>query len=296
MKLQDALVEYLRELKTNECTQQTLVAYRGKLQFFINNVAVEDLESVTPIHIKHYIKKRQEANVKATSINTELRIISGMFKYFIEFYEGEIIEKNPLDKSKVKKLKETKKVMKAFSENDIDKLLKLFNGKRFYDIRNKTIIMVFLDTGIRMEELLKIRMEDVYDHSRIKIHGKGNKERFVPISRELRRQLLKYEKARLKFLEDEECSAYFVSKHKKELGYRGLKQLAVAINETVEIEGCFHNFRRYYAQNMYKETKDIYAVMRLLGHSNIAVTQRYIQSIEDTEILEIGMDSPLMRR
>ncbi|PFN96146.1 hypothetical protein COJ85_25075 [Bacillus sp. AFS076308] len=73
MKLQDALVEYLRELKTNECTPQTQEAYRGKVQFFINNVGVEDLESVTSIHIKQYIKKRQEVNVKASSINTENR-------------------------------------------------------------------------------------------------------------------------------------------------------------------------------------------------------------------------------
>jgi len=293
MKLEEALEEYLIELKVKKLSPQTQDSYKGKLTAFVNSIGVKNLEDVKPIHIKEYILKRQEANVKANSINTELRIISGMFNYFIDEYEDEeIIDSNPCmlkGKMKTRRLKESKKVMKAFSEEDVEELYNLYKGKGYFDVRNKTILMVFAETGIRMTELFTIEMKDVSDN-RILIHGKGDKERYVPISSRLKKQLLKYERARKKFMsnEDQKSSAYFVSKHKKKFGKRGLQQVAKDINGTIDIEGCFHNFRRYFAVKKYLETRDIYRVRDLLGHSDVVVTQRYVNSIDKELVL--GME------
>jgi len=160
-------------------------------------------------------------------------------------------------------------------------------------VRNKTIFMLLIETGIRISDVMNLESNNVFEEV-IKIEkGKGKKTRFVAVSYKLRKQLNLYERARKAFMTESKCSYYFVSKTKKQLKKGSLQHVEKAIHDMVNIEGCFHNFRRFFGQDMYKRNRDVYAISKLLGHSKVNVTEVYLNSIEDTEILKVGMDSPL---
>lgn len=141
-------------------------------------------------------------------------------------------------------------------------------------------------------------MEDIKDNA-IEIHGKGNKIRYVPLTDALGLQLTKYKKERVKYLDVREVETLFISQLKKPLTRTGLYQLInnevfKDIEDTDGVPITVHNFRRFFAQQML-DNVDLYTVSRLLGHSNITTTERYVRGTEDKKILERGMASPLTK-
>ncbi len=295
MKLEEAVKEYLLDLKDRKKSEETIYSWEKKLQRFVDfarRKGVENVVDIDPSHIKSFMRWRSET-CQPKSVNLELRMLNAMFNYIIRFFRGKVIKENPADTHIVGRLDEEEKPMQAFSKEDIKKLLNLYNGNSYYDVRNKTIFMLLIETGIRISDVMNLESHNVFEEC-IKIEkGKGKKTRFVAVSHKLRKQLNQYERARKAFMGDDNCSYYFVSKTKKQLKKGSLQHVEKAIHDVVNIEGCFHNFRRFYGQDMYKRTNNIFAVSKLLGHSKVNVTQIYLNSIEDTEILKVGMDSPL---
>jgi len=210
-----------------------------------------------------------------------------MYKYAVN--EG-IISSNPFNR--ISLLKEQKPMIKTYSTEDIKQIINFFNGKDFLSIRNKTMMMTFIETGIRSSELRNIRVNDVFEDS-IRIIGKGNKVRIVAISLPLRKQMIRYQRARNSLLGDKNCDWYFISHTGKYLKIGAMKHIIEKLYKlNLPVQLTFHNFRRFYAQQMLGNT-DLYTVSRLLGHSDVVTTQRYVNSTEDKVIIERGMNSPL---
>jgi integrase/recombinase XerD len=285
--LTDLLDEYLMECQIKGYSKLTVKHTGLNIQKFMTETGLSEVESVRPTHIKQYIVKRQESGIKAVTINTQLKHIRCMYKYAIS--EG-ILSSNPLDR--ISFLKEQKPMIKTYSTDDIKKIVNYFNGKDFLNIRNKTMMMTFIETGIRSSELRNIRVEDLYEDS-IRIIGKGNKVRFVAISLPLRKQLIRYQRARNCVLGDKNSEWYFITKSGRYLKRTAMKHIIEKLNILeLPVKPTFHNFRRFYAQQMLGNT-DLYTVSRLLGHSDVITTQRYVNTTEDKVIIKRGMNSPL---
>lgn len=285
--LTELLEEYLMECQIKGYSKLTVKHTGLNIKKFINETGLSEVELVKPAHIKQYIVKRQESGIKSVTINTQLKHIRCMYKYAIS--EG-IISSSPFDR--ISFLKEQKQMIKTYSVEDIKKIIDFFNGKDFLDIRNKTIMMTFIETGIRSSELRNITIDDIFEDS-IRIIGKGNKVRFVAISLPLRKQLIRYQRARNSVLGDKNCEWYFISKAGKYLKAGAMKHIIEKLYVlNLPIQPTFHNFRRFYAQQMLGHT-DLYTVSRLLGHSDIMTTQLYVHSTEDKVIINRGMNSPL---
>ncbi|TWE05995.1 phage integrase family protein [Neobacillus bataviensis] len=168
-----------------------------------------------------------------------------MYKYAVN--EG-IISSNPFNR--ISLLKEQKPMIKTYSTEDIKKIINFFNGKDFLSIRNKTMMMTFIETGIRSSELRNIRVNDVFEDS-IRILGKGNKVRFVAISLPLRKQMIRYQRARNSLLGDKNCEWYFISNTGKYLKLGAMKHIIEKLYKlNLPVQPTFHNFRRFYAQQM----------------------------------------------
>jgi integrase/recombinase XerD len=285
--LTDLLDEYLMECQIKGYSKLTVKHTGFNIQKFITETGLSEVETVRPTHIKQYIVKRQESGIKAVTINTQLKHIRCMYKYGIS--EG-ILSSSPFDR--ISFLKEQKPMIKTYTTEDIMQIIYFFSGKDFLSIRNKTMMMTFIETGIRSSELRNIRVDDVYEDS-IRITGKGNKVRFVAISLPLRKQLIRYQRSRNSVLGDKNCEWYFISKSGKYLKVTAMKHIIEKFNILkLPVKPTFHNFRRFYTQQMLEHT-DLYTVSRLLGHSDVITTQRYVNTTEDKVIIKRGMNSPL---
>lgn len=287
--MKDYINEYLWDIQIKGFAESTIKNKRNALIHF-SNWCNKNMEQIRPIHIKEYIQKELSKGVRPVSVNFRLKQLKTFFAYCIE--EG-LISKNPMEK--IKLLRQEKTMIRTFSDSDIKALINYYNGKTYLQVRNKTMIMLLVETGVRNSELRNITLEDVYDDV-IKVSGKG-KTRFVPISIHLKKQLIKYMRVRKAYAKAQECPYLFVSTGGRRVSVDVpldvLKKAGKAVN--IDVQLLVHSLRRYYAQAMLSNNVDLYTVSRLLGHSSVTPTQIYIHSTEDKVIMQRGMKSPLSK-
>ena len=102
---------------------------------------------------------------------------------------------------KVKFQKEEIRLIVTFTNEEVGRMIEYYSGKKFLDLRNKLIMVLLLDSGIRNNELCDIQIEDIHDNA-IKIHGKGKKIRYVPLTTSINKALIRYQRARENYLID----------------------------------------------------------------------------------------------
>ena len=205
--------------------------------------------------------------------------------FFIFLFEEEYIQRNPMRNMRQPKVEQ--KVMRTFDKPEIEKMLKFFDRNDFLGLRNFLIMAMLFSTGMRKAELLGIKIQDVnITIDMIKVRGKGNKERFVPISRTLRKILMQYTQEREEFLDDAYCEYLIVSRRKKQLTNSGVTILFHNLKESLNMQGervSAHTWRHTFAKTFLLNGGDIFSLQKILGHSDIAVTRRYI-ALNDKEV------------
>ncbi|MDL2237043.1 tyrosine-type recombinase/integrase [Christensenellaceae bacterium OttesenSCG-928-K19] len=293
------LKEFLLECEIRKFSPKTLKGYRDSNLYLLNYLEAEHqitlAEDISHIHIKRFLTFLQKNGRKATYTNGLIKTFRSFFKYL---KEEEYISINPM--LKIKWGKQEKPIIKTFSKREVAKMVKAFGGSNFLEIRNKAIIATLFDTGIRCSELCDLKADAIKD-TYINVWGKGNKERSVGKSPYLEKFLLRYTIVR---------DAYF--RHKLILPEnlflsRTGKPLTVeAVERVVKIAGEYanvaedircspHTCRHWYAQAQLKNGLDVYSLSRLLGHNNVRITQVYLDSMKDKDIVEKSvLTSPLM--
>jgi integrase/recombinase XerD len=187
-----------------------------------------------------------------------------------------LINKNEIDISNIPNIKIENKIPKYLTINECKKILKINSRpSAFYNERNKLIIKTFLETGIRVSELIKITKKDLFEN-KILIRGKGNKERFVIVSDSYINQLNQF-----KILVDDYI---FINFNKKPLTRKGVYNIirSIGIKASLNKEISPHILRHTFATQMLQIGVDIYSVSKLLGHSSISVTQTYLHFDSNT--------------
>ena len=288
MQLNELIQEFLFDCKVRELSDKTVNNYRKQLSLFERFVGetmgVKTLEELKPQHVKEYIRSLQERGCKPAYTNDLLKAVKVMCAYaHREEYTSTLITK------KIRNVKQPKVLIHTFSDKEIKKMVKYYDGSSFMDIRNKLIIMVLFDTGIRISELTNMRPSQVQENFFV-IYGKGRKERIVPKNPTVSKWLMKYMYAREKYFELRDCQDYlFLSKNGKMLTSNAVDSLLkraaqdVGVNPVVRVSP--HTLRHTFAHQQLKNGLDLYSLSRLLGHESVNITQRYLESIRDTEIL-----------
>lgn len=298
MLLDDVFKEYLYEIKTRNYTERTIKGYKNNLNRFFSYCKTEleiiELEEITHLHIKKYLNYLKSKDLSFSYINGILKNIRSFYAYcYKEEYCLNIAKK-------VEFLKENKVIIKTFNDNEVRRLLEAFKMNSYINARNKCIIRLLFDTGIRNFELCNIKKIDVKE-TVIYIYGKGRKERVVSISPQLKKIMIKYERIRDNYLKDDilHFDNYFLSFRNKPLTIEAVERVLRLAGEKAkvrsEIRCSPHTCRHYFAQAQLKNGLDIYSLSRLLGHEKIDITKRYLQSINDKDIVELSTaTSPLM--
>lgn len=214
----------------------------------------------------------QEGNLSKRSIARKLATIKSFFKYLTR---EEIIEQNSSLTIKIPKFE---KKLPAFATlEDIDRLMKLPDESTFEGIRDRAILELFYGTGMRLSELLTLKLSDIMrSENLIRLRGKGNKERVIPLGSVAKDMLNRYLEVRTKFAE-QSVDSIFVLKSGKKMYPMAVqrivkKYLAQASNSHKQSP---HILRHSYATHLLNAGANIRVVKDLLGHESLSTTQVY---------------------
>lgn len=256
-------------------SRHTILAYEKDIQLFEKFVFTEfEQESITKIdytEIRSWIITLVDSGLTNRTIN---RKISSLNSYFKFLQKTEQRQDNPLAKHKA--LKVSSRVQVPFSENEIKEVLDLLNEDSFLGLRDRLIIELFYSTGIRREELINLKEADVdFYNSTIKVLGKRDKERIIPMIKTIEKTLKKYlsEKKKNDLMNE---SLFVTEKGNKIYGtlvYRIINTYFSRVSNKVKKSP--HIIRHSFATHLLNEGADLNSVKELLGHSSLASTQVY---------------------
>lgn len=257
----------------------TITAYENDVstfqKFMINHIGSADITKVNYHEIRSWIVSLVNSNISNRSVNRKISSLKSFYKFL---HKSNQIEINPLLKHKA--LKIAKKMQVPFSEKEINNVLNSIEEElNFESARNKLIVELFYATGIRRTELINIRIPDVdFSNNTLKVLGKRNKERILPLLPSLKKTLTNYVSFREQlFIENQYL--FLTKKGKKmyaTLVYRIINNYFSGVSSKVKKSP--HILRHSFATHLLNEGADLNSVKELLGHSSLASTQVYTHS------------------
>jgi site-specific recombinase XerD len=258
-------------------TKKTEAWYRESFYTFLGTLDSEE-------SIKQRIVDLLQRGVSPISVNTWLRCINA----FLHWRDGEGAKCTPQCKHiHLPRLKEEQKVLGTFTPEQISRIVHWKPIGR-PEARLYALVLTAIDTGLRIDELLCLTREDVnFENFSLLVHGKGNKQRLVPMSVELRKVLYRY-------LSQHQHPRVFCNGHGGKLNQRNLLRDFKVICGKLGITGVrcsFHTLRHSFAVNYLRAGGNLYYLQRILGHSSIITTERYLRSIgiEDLKAVHSGL-------
>ena len=284
MKIDNAIEDFLNYCifekglsdKTKESYKNDLDEYKK----YLNNLNIKSIEDIKSNHIKDFIKDRGED--ATTTIAHNLTVIKNFHTYLlkeklVKVDESEFIERPKLRKS----------LPKTLSIEDVDNLLDIKLETPF-DYRNKAMLELIYGCGLRISELINLEINDIDEiNCFIRILGKGNKEREVPVGEYALYYLKEYIERRNLLLKNKSCNKLFLNNHGQGMTRQGffknLKQLLKEKGLNEEISP--HTLRHSFATHLLNRGADLRSIQEMLGHSDISTTKIYTK-VSDQKVLD----------
>lgn len=270
----ESFLDYLSFEK--KYSENTVIAYKNDLFSFRDFCEVEyQLENLTEVEypiIRSWIVSLVTNKIANRSINRKITSLNSFYKFLQKTHHVEI---NPLAKHKA--LKSVNKLQVPFTAKEVDLAINTVSEKNdFKTIRNKLIIELLYSTGIRKSELINIKESDVdFYQKTIKILGKRNKERFVPLLDSVIISIKKYQELQKNYSKNE---GHLLINEK---GNKISKSLVYGVinyyfsNVSTKEKKSPHILRHSFATHLLNEGANLNSVKELLGHSSLASTQVY---------------------
>jgi len=275
-----AFLEYLFLEKSY--SKHTVTAYKTDLIAFKDFCAVsynqENLTEIKYGHVRSWVVSLVAADISNNTINRKVSSLKSFYKFLQKTSQ---IESNPLSKHKA--LKVAKKVQVPFTSREINAVLENMDGDQGFDLcRNKLVVELLYSTGMRRAELINIKEVDVdIKNQTIKVLGKRNKERYVPILSSVVGTIKEYQVLKVAIAGN---SGFFLITSKgnklyETLVYRIINSYFSQISSKVKKSP--HILRHSFATHLLNEGADLNSVKELLGHSSLASTQVYTHNSLD---------------
>jgi integrase/recombinase XerC len=274
----DGYYKYLKFEK--RYSEHTLLAYQKDLEQFSDYLTLDfDLEQISKSNdqmIRSWLASLMDEGVSARTVNRKLSSLKGMFRFMLK---QEMISIDP--SAKIRGPKQKKRLPVFVEEN---KMKSMFNEEilktdDFECVRDYLILELFYATGIRRAELINLKMGDVrINQQQIKVLGKRNKERIIPIGNHIIKTILIYNELRNSAYEEEDFNAYFfITKKGKKLYPKLVYRIVNSYLSHVSTQDkkSPHVLRHTFATHMLNNGADLNAVKEILGHASLAATQIY---------------------
>ena len=270
----ESFLEYL--ILERKYSNHTVIAYRNDItsffEFCMDEYETKNLTEVGYNQIRSWIVKLVDEGISNNSINRKISSLKSFYKFLQKTGQ---VKTNPLVKHK--SLKVAKKVQVPFTSKEINEVIDdLEIGNDFKSFRNKLIVELFYSTGMRRAELINLKSNTVNFQSKtIKVLGKRNKERLIPLIPSVLKTIENYLIFKKKIVTN--TNYLFVTekgnKIYETLVYRVINNYFSAVS--TKVKKSPHILRHSFATHLLNQGADLNSVKELLGHSSLASTQVY---------------------
>ena len=161
MLLTDARDEFLFDCECKHLAKGTIRNYKAETRFlveFLDLKQVTEVEEVKAHHIRDFMKQKQDAGSSACYVNDIMKVCKTCFHYLVD---EDYIEERRNPAAKVKNVRQPKTIIETFSVQEMKSLIHFYSGSDYLDVRNKTIITLLFDTGMRCNEMIQMVEEDI---------------------------------------------------------------------------------------------------------------------------------------
>lgn len=290
MKWLNALKDYKLYLKIERgLSKNSIDNYEFDIKKLMDYLEHHDI-SVSPIDISHTIIQEFIYDIsKHVNARSQSRIISGLRSFFGYLVFEDYRVNNPLDHIESPRI--GRKLPDTLSIEDIDKLIAAIDLSKPEGERNRAILETLYSCGLRVSELTNLKISDLFfDEGFIKVTGKGDKQRFVPIGETTQKYINIYIKTIRSHLniDPKYLDTLFLNRRGKQLTramiFTIIKQLAekIGLNKTISP----HTFRHSFATHLLENGADLRAIQLMLGHESITTTEIYMH-VDRTHLKDV---------
>lgn len=288
--LEGQLEAFILSCRVDGLSPETIKNYRYQLTAFVRFCSMAGVATpaqVTANHIRLFLLKLRETNNPVSVMDYHKSI-----KRFFNWLVGEgIIKDSPMQVIKSPRIPQT--IVKPFSHQDIENLLLLCSSNSFLDARNKAMVLVFLDTGLRLSELAAIQLVDInFESETIKVMGKGAKERVVRVGKTTQKALLRY-----LLMRNDSHPCLWITEERRPMTKNGVQITVRVLCQRAGITDAKpgpHTFRHTAAIQCLRNGMGEFTLQIMLGHSTLAMTRKYVSSLGQDDMLRAHrMASPV---
>lgn len=275
--MNDSLNRFIKyiELEKNY-SNYTVMNYKRDISeflFFLDSCKIDNLNSINYQVLRDYLNDISKNNYKNKTISRKLSSLRSFFKYLLK---NEIIFENPM--LLISNPKEEKRLPKYLNYQEIEKILDIPDKETVFGLRDATILEVLYSTGIRVSELVSIKISDInFSSNNIKILGKGNKERYVLFGDRCKDLLRDYIDSSRVILNKKKSEYLILNNLGDNISTRGVEKIVDKIVKEASLKFSIspHVIRHTFATHMLDNGADLNSVKELLGHESLNTTSIY---------------------
>lgn len=277
--MKEAVQKFIKYLhNTKRASINTEISYRrdiGKLADYLkDNFGIDKWEDVTFTDLNSYMLYMEEKQYAPSSISRSVASVRAFFHYLEKKH---LINTNPSDSLKAPKVE--KKMPEILTVAEVERLLSEPDTGTGKGLRDRAMIELLYATGIRVTELISLKVSDVNMAMNYIICMDGSRERVIPFGNVARQALEEYlEKARNTFPDADKSEILFMNISGRKMSRQGFWKIIKAYAQSAGIEGDItpHTLRHSFASHLIENGADLKAVQEMMGHADIASTQMYL--------------------
>jgi integrase/recombinase XerD len=259
---------------TTGASKNTLSAYRSDLKIFSKWLNNNSLIDVDKKQIQDYFSYRKDSNISASTQSRMLTCLHSFYQFLSDKKNLKIDPTEQLDYPKLEK-----KLPIFLNVQEVERLLEAPNSKSLFGQRDRAMLELLYSCGLRVSELINLSYHNInLKDEFIRIHGKGNKERLLPMGEIAIDYLTKYElNSRPALLKNGQSDSYFLSNRGRAMSRQNFFYIIKDYASKAGIDKPLspHSLRHAFATHLVQKGADLRSVQLMLGHSDISSTQLY---------------------
>ncbi len=270
----DTFILYLHNMKkTSENTEMSYRRDLYKVQLFMEKRGIFALRDITASDLEDYVADLKKQNFAAATVSRNIASIKAFYHYLVK--EG-IVEENIAEDLKAPKIE--KKIPEILTMEEAIRLLNQPKGNSPKEIRDKAMLELLYATGIRVSELITLKLSDINLQLAYIVCRDHEKERMIPFGKEAKNALVKYlDKTREAMIEGNETEVLFCNCSGQAMSRQGFWKLIKYYAKKADIQADItpHTLRHSFAAHLVENGADLRSIQEMLGHSDISTTQIY---------------------
>lgn len=278
-------VEYLTNVK--RASKNTIASYQRdlvKLNNYLTELEIDELNGITGTNLNSYVLMIEKQGMSSATVSRNIASIKAFFLYLLK--QG-VITEDPSDTLKPPKIE--KKAPVILSIDEVNLLLEQPNGTAPKDVRDKAMLELLYATGIRVSELINLKVNDVnLTMSFLQCHD-DNKERIIPFTHETKEALSNYMNHAREAMCKGEQDYLFTNCQGSPMTRQGFWKIIKFYSAKAGIKKDItpHTIRHSFAMHLVNNGADLKSVQEMLGHSDISTTQIYLKANANTKLKEV---------